>query len=487
LDNTAGHIVGIVMRHQKGTKGKGYQVVWEYSGLGESCLPLADILEGHKEAEMLMVKRSKLIKARERSIARDGSKVQRFRPGSSSTANNLQYMSEDEVEMRAPSSDESCATDRGDFDSELDSSWGIVADGKEALSSSSITSLLVKDVDAVSDAIDGLHWEYNGVIHNVSDRIMKNKSTSVKADCHHFFRSPVSSMMAIFPVVFWNIIVRHDSWESPYQNAWTKFMSKGRYLQITSVLHFNDNTDSKRDSLHKIRPLLTILKPSLGKYADHGSEVSYDEATMANKSSYGHFLICFNPMKPTGKFHFKIYMICCAYTKLTFRIKLHTKDNSDLEQEDSHDESLNKLDNLTLQLCKPFFNSGCTVNMDNNYMSTTCAIKLREKGVFCRGTIRSNRKFVPKSIFFTPTEARTLPRGTHRIAVNNEHQIVAVGWLDNKPVHFISTSDTSEIVEVKRRSGRESLHVSAPVVVHNYNKYMGGVDCHDRLRSTFSL
>jgi len=45
----------------------------------------------------------------------------------------------------------------------------------------------------------------------------------------------------------------------------------------------------------------------------------------------------------------------------------------------------------------------------------------------------------------------------------------------------------SEIVEVKRRSGRESLHVSAPVVVDNYNKYMGGVDCHDRLRSTFSL
>ena len=360
------------------------------------------------------------------------------------------------------------------FDSELDSSLGIVADGKEALSSSSTTSLLVKDVRAVSDAFDGLHWEYNGVIHNVSERKMKNKSTSVKADCHHFFQSPVSSMMAIFPVVFWNIIVREinryatqkikkqveqkvtkrprlicgykwqdvtlqevmtyfgllmygmmfpktgrrmrDSWESPYQNAWTKFMSKGRYLQITSVLHFNDNTDEvgkSRDSLHKIRPLLTILKQSLGKYADHGSEVSYDEATMANKSSYGRFLICFNPMKPTGKFHFKIYMICCAYTKLTFRIKVHTKDNCDLEQEDTHDESLNKLDNLTLQLCKPFFNSGCTVNMDNYYMSTTCAIKLRENGVFCRGIIRSNRKFVPKSIFFTPTEARTLPRGTH--------------------------------------------------------------------------
>ena len=47
---------------------------------------------------------------------------------------------------------------------------------------------------------------------------------------------------------------------------------------------------------------------------------------MANKSSYGRNLICFNPMKPTGKFHFKIYMICCAKTNLTIRMKIHTKD-----------------------------------------------------------------------------------------------------------------------------------------------------------------
>jgi hypothetical protein len=71
----------------------------------------------------------------------------------------------------------------------------------------------------------------------------------------------------------------HDAWESPYENAWTKFMRKGRYLQITSVLHFNDNSDKigkTSDSLHKIRPLLTIFKNSLGHYADHGSELSYN-------------------------------------------------------------------------------------------------------------------------------------------------------------------------------------------------------------------
>ena len=59
--------------------------------------------------------------------------------------------------------------------------------------------------------------------------------------------------------------------------------------------------------------------------------------------------------------------------------------------------------------------------------------------------------------------------------------MVAIGWLDNKPVHFVSTADTTEIVTVSRRSGANLIEVSAPVVVANYNKYMGGVDCHDRL------
>jgi hypothetical protein len=74
-------------------------------------------------------------------------------------------------------------------------------------------------------------------------------------------------------------------------------MSKGRYLQICSVLHFNDNSDHKKmetDSLHKIRPLLTILKRTLGRYAILGSEHSFDEAKMACKSSYGRHLIVYN-------------------------------------------------------------------------------------------------------------------------------------------------------------------------------------------------
>jgi hypothetical protein len=41
---------------------------------------------------------------------------------------------------------------------------------------------------------------------------------------------------------------------------------------------------------------------------------------------------------------------------------------------------------------------------------------------------------------FTSTESHNLPRGTSRVAVNREHNMIAVGWLDNKAVNFISTS-----------------------------------------------
>ncbi len=81
-------------------------------------------------------------------------------------------------------------------------------------------------------------------------------------------------------------------------------------------------------------------------------------------------------------------------------------------------------------------------------MSATCAIRLRENGVYCIGTIRSSRKFIPKSILFTPAEVREMPRGTQRCVVNNDHNMLAVGWIDNKAVHFISTADTIATVTV---------------------------------------
>jgi hypothetical protein len=148
---------------------------------------------------------------------------------------------------------------------------------------------------------------------------------------------------------------------------------------------------------------------------------------MACYSRYARNLVPFNPMKPTGKFHFKMYMLCCAVTNLTLKLCIHTKQHSEDNDYSNEKNQLAKLDNLTSDMCKVLYHSGSTINMDNYYMSTTCALHLKNNGVYCRGTIRSNRKFVPKSMLFTPAEARSLPRGTIRYAVNPTHNIITKG------------------------------------------------------------
>jgi len=71
--------------------------------------------------------------------------------------------------------------------------------------------------------------------------------------------------------------------------------------------------------------------------------------------------------------------------------------------------------------------------------------------------------------------------------MDHDHQMMVVGWVDNRAVHFISTADTTYIVTVTRKVGNAKVEVMAPVAVSNCNKYMGGVDRHDQLHSSFSL
>ncbi len=137
-----------------------------------------------------------------------------------------------------------------------------------------------------------------------------------------------------------------------------------------------------------MRPLLEIVKKTLARYAIPGSTISFDEATMACFSRYGRGLLSFNPKKTTGKFHFKIYMLCCALTNLVYKIRIYTKDGSEDPDQGEPDEAeqYSKTDKLTMDMLTPFYNTRATANMDNYYMSTTTAIKLHQKGVFYHGT-----------------------------------------------------------------------------------------------------
>jgi hypothetical protein len=130
-----------------------------------------------------------------------------------------------------------------------------------------------------------------------------------------------------------------------------------------------------------------------------------DEATIACRLSYGRNLIVYNGMKLTGKFHFKIYMLCCVVTNLVHKLKIHTRSNYDKdvgetdtpENNAAVDDDLNKHDSLTLEMCCPLFNTGAAVSKDNYHMAATCAIQLRKTVSFAKVTFGLQGNFYQRS------------------------------------------------------------------------------------------
>jgi hypothetical protein len=64
-----------------------------------------------------------------------------------------------------------------------------------------------------------------------------------------------------------------------------------------------------------------------------------------------------NRANPTGKFHFKMYMMCCAMSNLTHKIKIHNRDNCDVDIKDEGEleEEASIIYDLTLEMCRSLF------------------------------------------------------------------------------------------------------------------------------------
>jgi hypothetical protein len=162
LNNEAGHLPGTVMRQIKHNKTNRYQVVWQFTALGETALPLSAVLDGHKEAERLTIVR----KAKSPSVVGKASRLKREKQ----TEHLLTCMSDDEEETGAPSGDDSSYSNDEQYDSYL-SDWDILDNCEPMFGGKDDNKPNVKSSE-ISNSMDGLHWEFNGKIHQLSTGMM---------------------------------------------------------------------------------------------------------------------------------------------------------------------------------------------------------------------------------------------------------------------------------------------------------------------------
>ena len=112
------------------------------------------------------------------------------------------------------------------------------------------------------------------------------------------------------------------------------------------------------------------------------------------------------------------------------------------------------------------------VYADHFFTSVPLMKYLSSNKVLCCGTIRTNKKYIPKNL----AKDQDLLRGAfyYRLSKND---IVNYKWKDNKPVHIISNCHGTEHSNVQRKNKDDSVQsIACPEAVSHYNMYVGGED-----------
>jgi hypothetical protein len=261
-----------------------------------------------------------------------------------------------------------------------------------------------------------------------------------------------------------------NCWKDKSWHPYTDRMPLCRFQAIRGMLHMTEKgfpEETSNDALYKVRPLLNVLKKTIGDYLIPGSDLAIDETSIACRSKYGHNLIFYNNTKPSGKYHFRFYSLCNSDSYSCLRLVIHTRNGSDRadgyfgggdEAIDNDDEGkdmnesgqneLGKTTKLVLGIERPFYHSGRVLNMDRYYTSLEVFLELRKNGLYARGTCMTTRRMFPKAVTFTDAEARKVRQGTCCLGVNQQNSLVAMGWIDGNPVHLITTADGTKMLHV---------------------------------------
>ncbi|KAF0728663.1 hypothetical protein Ae201684_013621 [Aphanomyces euteiches] len=287
-----------------------------------------------------------------------------------------------------------------------------------------------------------------------------------------------------------------------YSLYWSK---PNRFKQLRACITFNDVVEPA-DPLWRIRPHINLLKAPFKNFVVAGREISVDEACIPCRSSYPRALIVYNPKKPLGKYHFRIYTAACATTWYVFAFKIHSKaagnfdagadDDADDDGEPAPDDDTAKprdevkpsaLRQHVIDITKQWEGSHRVINLDDWYSSVQLCLTLLKMGLYCRGTVRSNRAHNPRFGMFDKKQIKSVMHGSSLVSVATSLGIIAVSWLDGTVVNMLSTADATTKSFVHRRIGSQTIQQECFSLVGLYNKYMQGVDRHDQLRERFSI
>ena len=172
-------------------------------------------------------------------------------------------------------------------------------------------------------------------------------------------------------------------------------MSRDRYFQIMRYLHSVDNREEVKDKnspnydkLFKVKKLLDLLLPRFLEVYNPERNLSIDKTLIKFKGKI--YFRQFIPIKP-GRFGIKCFTLAEASSGYGLVSKIYTGKENGVVQTDLGRKS-------AMGLMEAFFDKGYKLYMDNYYTSVPLFEDLERRGMLACGTVRSNRKGLPRDI-----------------------------------------------------------------------------------------
>ena len=297
---------------------------------------------------------------------------------------------------------------------------------------------------------------------------------------HHHSRSSrisqwtdtnLSEMKKFFGILIWMGLVKQPSIEcywskdKKYKNEIVSCMVRNRFELILRFWHFSNNLEApQNDKIHKIRQLVNRLVSKYQEIMTPGQQVAVDESMVPFRGRLG--IKQYIPNK-RHKYGVKLFKMCDK-TGYTYSLSVY---------EGKHDRGNYSLaSNTVLQLCNNYLDSGRVITTDNFYTSLPLANELLHRKTNLIGTVRTNRKGLPKEVISAKLKRSEI------VGRENENGIIVAKWKDKRDVLMLSTYHDLSSVEIRKKYPPGKI-VEKPKMIAAYNDGKAGIDLSDQLSS----
>ncbi len=193
----------------------------------------------------------------------------------------------------------------------------------------------------------------------------------------------------------------------------------------------------------------------------------------------------YNASKPE-KWHFKIFALNDSAAGYMSNFYLYHG-----KEEDRPPEIAATMYPITQLLTKNYHHKNHILYTDNWYTSIPVLTYVRSKGCHLVGTIKANKKGLPRDAIFSDSGPHKKQRGDmlQMKFVVDTHDVYFISWMDKKPVHLLSSLQSYKTeckratIDVNKNFARANF--SQPSIIKQYNKGMGGTDSFDQRLSMF--